>query len=740
MRLTAILVVLVLATGFVHAQEKFFIHKNDKKTLGAPIVKTDSIYFDATGKTAFFSVNGSVTAFDVLGIDSISFGAATDTVKIDFSDNGATVFNPFAFEGIEVTTENNDVTVRSAIETTDINYKITGNVTDGLLKIYSEKRFNLLLSGANIANADGPAINIQSSKKVSVFVADGTSNVLTDGASYAASDEDQKSAFFSEGQLNFYGTGSLSVKSNSKHGICSDDYINIENGNITVSAAAKDGIHAGEYFKMSSGKLTVAANGDGIDCENGYVEISGGTINTVNATADTRGIVSDSCITILGGEINVTVSGNQSKGLKSGKEMTLKGGTIAINNSGGVVLETSGSGFDPSYCSAIKADSVLVIDGSALTIKSTGVAGKGISSDRAIQILSGNVQISTTGNGSTYKNSTGVTDAYNATCISGDENILIADGTVTISSSGSGGKGISADGSVTLGQTNTQLKLNITTTGAEFIISGSGQNASAAEPKAISADGDVIVNAGNITVSSNDDGLKSETNVIINNGNLIVSKSYEAIEAPNISINGGYVDVTSSNDAINATKGTVNGGTESNDGSTLSITGGTLIASCTNGDAIDGNGNITMSGGLVIANGPSSNMEEAVDFNGTFTMNGGIFIGAGAKNNMNKAMSSSSKQPNMFLTTNSSVSSSTFIDIRIGSADVVTFKPKYGAAAFLISTPEMTKGASYTIYTGGSYSTSTNTGGYYTGGTYTPGTSKKTGTLSGTGTVNSISF
>jgi hypothetical protein len=383
---------------------------------------------------------------------------------------------------------------------------------------------------------------------------------------------------------------------------------------------------------------------------------------------------------------------------------------------------------------------VLVIDGSAMTIKSTGVAGKGISGDRDIQILSGNVQISTTGNGAIYKNSSGVTDAYNATCISGDENILITDGTVTISSSGSGGKGISADGSVTLGQTNTQLKLNITTTGAEFIISGSGQNASAAEPKAISADGDVIVNAGNITISSNDDGLKSETNVVINNGNLTVSKSYEAIEAPNISINGGYVDVTSSNDAINATKGTVNGGTESNDGSTLSITGGTLIASCTNGDAIDGNGNITMSGGIVIANGPSSNMEEAVDFNGTFTMNGGIFIGAGAKNNMNKAMSSSSKQPNMFLTTNSSVSSSTFFDIRIGSTDVVTFKPKYGAAAFLISTPEMTKGASYIIYTGGSYSTSTNTGGYYTGGTYTPGTSKKTGTLSGSGTVNSISF
>jgi len=52
----------------------------------------------------------------------------------------------------------------------------------------------------------------------------------------------------------------------------------------------------------------------------------------------------------------------------------------------------------------------------------------------------------------------------------------------------------------------------------------------------------------------------------------------------------------------------------------------------------------------------------------------------------------------------------------------------------------MTKGASYKIYTGGSYSTSINTGGYYTGGTYTPGNLKKSGTLSLSSTVNTINL
>ncbi|MGC3979409.1 MAG: hypothetical protein QM751_15020 [Paludibacteraceae bacterium] len=121
-------------------------------------------------------------------------------------------------------------------------------------------------------------------------------------------------------------------------------------------------------------------------------------------------------------------------------------------------------------------------------------------------------------------------------------------------------------------------------------------------------------------------------------------------------------------------------------------------------------------------------------------MNGGTFIGAGSNSNMTKAMSTTSTQPNMFITSSSAISSSTFINVKIGTSDVITFKPKNTAYKFLISSPAMTKGASYTIYTGGTYSTSTNTGGYFTGGTYTAGTSKETGTLSTSGTVNSISM
>jgi hypothetical protein len=173
------------------------------------------------------------------------------------------------------------------------------------------------------------------------------------------------------------------------------------------------------------------------------------------------------------------------------------------------------------------------------------------------------------------------------------------------------------------------------------------------------------------------------------------------------------------------------------------MNGGTLITTTTNGDAIDSNGNLEMSGGTVIANGPSSGVEEAVDFNGTFKMTGGLFIGAGSNSNMTKAMSTTSTQANMYISSSALISSSTFLHIQNASGtDVLTFKPKTGGYKFLFSSGALTKGVSYSIYTGGSYSGGSSNSGLYTGGTYSNSgaTLKKTVALSTTSTVNTISF
>lgn len=734
-----LLLLSLMCSAALFAQEKIYIHKTDKVSIGALLLKTDSVYFSSDASKVWFRINNQPTEFAVNEIDSLTFGANSNTVTIHYNGTSASVINPLAFEGVTVSVEGADVTVNSTSTDTEINYLLKGTSSDGQFKIYSTSKFNLKLSGVNLTNTDGAPVNIQSKKKCNLTLVDGTTNTLADGTTYATTTEDQKAALFSEGQIDIDGNGSLLVKSNSAHAICSDDYIHILSGNITVTGATKDGIHANDYFRMSGGTLNVTTAGDGVECESGYILISGGNLTAVTNSADAKGLVCDSTLTISGGTIKLTLGGNQSKGIKATQKMLINGGDINITQSGGVVLVTSGSGYDPAYSCGIKGDADIDITSGKITIVGSGAGGRGISSAGNLNIADGTLTITTSGAGATYKNASAATDSYSAVCINSDGNLTIAGGTTTASSSGSGGKALKANGTITIGTPTSSPTITLTTTGTKFVVSGSDYN----HPKTMVADGTITIRNGTNTLSSADDGIHSETSVVIDGGSTTISKSYEGIESKIITINGGFADVTASNDGINTSMGTQTGGTESNDGSCLYVKGGTLVVNATNGDAIDSNGNLEISGGITIANGPLSGVEEAVDFNGTFKMTGGLFIGAGSASNMTKAMSTSSTQANLYLSTTTAIPSSTFLHIQnAAGTDVLTFKSKNGGYKFLFSSSLLTKGGSYSIYTGGSYNGGSSNNGLYTGGTYSSSgaTLKKTVTLSTTSTVNSISF
>ena len=487
-------------------------------------------------------------------------------------------------------------------------------------------------------------------------------------------------------------------------------------GSVLAEYSSPKAIKSKGIFTVNNGLFTIITlqpGGDAFDC--------------------------DSNMIINGGTIDITISGNQTKGIKSSGELSLNGGTYTINTTGGVVLETSGSGSIPSYCAAIKGSKSINIAGANITTTGTGAASKGINADGNIIMTSGTVNVSCTGTGTKYTNSLGVLDSYNSTCLGSDARITILGGsfTSTTATAAAGGKAISANGSIFIGDATNSPTISLTTTGAKFVVSGTNY----CHPKTIVSDSNVTINNGTLTISSTDDGIHAEKIYTQNGGSVTISNSYEGVEGLNIIMNAGSLSIQATNDGINATAGLVSGGTESNDGSLFSVTGGTLISNATGGDAIDGNGNITMTGGTVIANGPMSGMEEACDFNGTFNMNGGFFIGAGSNSSMTKAMSTTSTQANMFVKSSAVISSSTLLHIQNASAtDVITFKPKVGGYYFLFSSSALTQGATYTIYTGGSYSGGTSADGLYTGGTYTAGTLKKTVTLSTTSKVNTITF
>jgi len=618
----------------------------------------------------------------------------SNAVVIKYSGTTATVTNPYNGNGVSVVVTNGDVVVKATTTTTEINYILSGSTTNGTFKLYSEYKFGLVLNGVSIINDNGPAINIQSSKKVSVTVLTGTNNRLIDGSTYASSSEDQKGTFFSEGQLNFSGKGKLEVMGRSKHGICSDGYIYILDGDITVSKAASDGIHANDYFKMDAGTVAVTATSNGIECEKGYVAINGGavTVNSVNdgITASYTGIETTITpyVTINGGIINITTTGDKGHAIKS-----------------------------ESYTTINSSD--------AITLKVSGKASKGIKTTGDFTLTNGNINITTTGNAYYDTNDKDIAAPAGVNC---DKIFSMAKGTLTITSSGIGGKGISVDNALTVNGGT----INITTTGTSFTY---GSNTS--EAKGIKCDNDFTVNAGTINIASADDGIKSESSITINGGIVAITKSYEGLEAPKINLNKGNITIVSSDDCLNATNG--NGG-EANDGSLLTIAGATVLVSSSAGDALDSNGSITMTGGTVVAQGPPSQPEVAMDYNGTFNISGGLLIASGPNSgNMIQATSTSSTQYAVLGKTSSSLAAGSLITIQDASGNnLVTYAPARNAYYFVFSSPGLQSGSSYKVYTGGSCTGATVSNGLYVGGTYSGGSQKSTFTVSSK--VTSVTF
>ena len=249
---------------------------------------------------------------------------------------------------------------------------------------------------------------------------------------------------------------------------------------------------------------------------------------------------------------------------------------------------------------------------------------------------------------------------------------------------------------------SSDLVITATTTGAQFLVSGSGENADYCNPKAFKAEGDLTVNGGTITISTSQDG-----------GEGLESKS-------TLTINGGTLYITTYDDALNAS-------------SLINLNGGTLYAYSSGNDGIDSNGDMVMTGGTVIAVGITT-PEGGMDADeGTFYITGGILIALGGTNTSPSA--SKSTQRSVIYSPSSSVSANQVLHIQDSSGnDLMTFTSPQsyssGGAELLFSSPDLTTSTTYYIYTGGSVSGGTTFGGYTTGGTYSGGSQKASFTCS----------
>lgn len=352
-------------------------------------------------------------------------------INVTFNENDVTVSGniPYTKDGAHLTINSTD---------SKVGYIVSGKSSNGSLKIYSEKKFQLMLSGVDLTNPTGPAINIQTGKTVYFTIDDNTTNSLCDGATYKepSNNEDQKGTLFSEGQLIFNGykdgSGVLNVTSHGGHGICSDDYIRIRSGNINILKAEKDGFHTNDKFIVgrtvaASPRITVNATNDGIDCGKGEVVIDAGIIElttngeaikveydgtdpavTPNATINggyvkftttgdkSSGIKTTGTYKQTGGIVHGTVKGNGSKVLNCDSNITFTDGKLIGLAKGTVLNDTTSTG-------GIKSEGNLNITKGIIAIECTGKGAKGINSSK-VTVKGGDITILSTGEN--YKGAT----------------------------------------------------------------------------------------------------------------------------------------------------------------------------------------------------------------------------------------------------------------------------------------------------------------------------------------------
>ena len=654
----------------------------------------DMVYSNGTS----VEIMGKTFALNEVKSMYVDQTAVTDnTVSVNYNGTNAavTVAGNIA-KYLTITTRNAHVSIVQDDNVTDeITYTFSGTSSDGSFYMDGNLKASFVLNGLTLNNPDSAAINIRDGKRISVELADGTINTLTDGTGGK-----QKACFAVKGHTEFKGGGTLNITGNTAHAFWGKEYVQLKKtvGTINILGAVGDGFNVNQFFQQNGGSVTIKNVGDdGIQLS--FETDDNDQIISTEEDEDNTGEV-----IIKGGTLNIAVTAKAAKCIKSEGTVTVSDGALTLKASGAIDLSNTS---DPSYTAGIKAQS-FTQNGGTISMTITGTAGRGVSADETITTNGGTLTITNSGAGQT-----GSSDNYTAKGLKALSMALNA-GTITINMSGTGGKGIragSGNKSSSFGKTTyTNVKgsytqgladgtgptLTINTTGSSLGSSSSGGGggpggwggwppgggggmgqSSGSDSKAIKVICAAILYGGETAVNtqkSGAEGLESKTSIDVRGG-----KHYFQC----------YDDCMNSSGKI-------------------AFNGGITVCYSTGNDAIDSNlgssGAITIGDGVVFAYMTKGDPDEGFDCdnNNYIQITGtGIGISAGGKQSSTTGTISNAKQGYAFLTKPSSYAANTYYTLADASGNnlvTYSFAAKVTNNLSLITAKGMTKNGSYTIW------------------------------------------
>ncbi|MDD2648376.1 MAG: carbohydrate-binding domain-containing protein [Eubacteriales bacterium] len=379
-----------------------------------------------------------------------------------------------------------------------------------------------------------------------------------------------------------------------------------------------------------------------------------------------------------------------------------------------------------SYKHGIKSsDDLVIISGSV----SVTAANDGIRAKDSVSVKGGSISVSAVGDGIKATNAEDAEKGYiliagGSFSVSAGEDAIQAETTLAITG---GSLGLTAGGGSANAQPHTGSDMRMrgsfgwgaqeetesaASDSAKALKAGSLLSVSGGSividslDDALHSGGDILVSGGTLEIKTGDDGMHADSALNISDGSITILSSYEGLEGGTIEISGGTAIVNASDDGVNAAGGSdgESGGWgrdmfSADSSKKLTISGGLLVVS-SEGDGLDSNGDIIMTGGTAIVNGPVNAGNGALDYGGTCNISGGILCASGALG-MAQAPSEGSSQPSLAVSGNFAASSAVTITDASGSV-LLSFTPAKEAQSIVLSAPNITEGLEIKAISGGS--------------------------------------